>query len=377
MARDGHFLAMHFHSSTVALVATLEYALVTGNQELLEVVRRGYDFGKAYGDGLTGFFPEVTPVEPGVFFWHIHRKRAGMPLGNVCETCEVADMVVLALKMSRAGLGDYWEDVDHYVRNQFVEQQMLRTDWIDTTLRAQLESADGQEFLQEQQRGEADGAWGSASRPFTGPPEMTSDEDVGERAVGSFAGWAAPNDFAPTFRQATIMHCCTGKAVRALAYAWDAIVTGKEDGTARVNLILNRASPWLDVNSHLPYEGRVDLRIKAVNEVAVRLPEGTPRGEVRCQVNGTERRVRWDGNYVTVAGLKPEDRVTVTFPQQEGPVFRYIGENMYRLTLKGNTVIDIDPEGTIYPLYQRDHYRADKAPLKQVTRFVSDETFQW
>ena len=57
--------------------------------------------------------------------------------------------------------------------------------------------------------------------------------------------------------------------------------------------------------------------------------------------------------------------------------FRYIGENMYRLTLKGNTVIDIDPGARIYPSYQRDRYREVKAPLKQVARFVSDERFQW
>ena len=29
-----------------------------------------------------------------------------------------------------------------------------------------------------------------------------------------------------------------------------------------VNLLLNRASPWVDVDSHIPYEGRVDLKVK-------------------------------------------------------------------------------------------------------------------
>ena len=29
-----------------------------------------------------------------------------------------------------------------------------------------------------------------------------------------------------------------------------------------MNLLLNRASPWIDVDSYLPYEGRVQLKNK-------------------------------------------------------------------------------------------------------------------
>ena len=58
-------------------------------------------------------------------------------------------------------------------------------------------------------------------------------------------------------------------------------------------------------------------------------------------------------------------------------VFKEIGEVPYKLTIKGNTVVDINPEGTIYPLYQRDHYLQDEAPLKKVTRFVSKDRILW
>jgi len=37
--------------------------------------------------------------------------------------------------------------------------------------------------------------------------------------------------------------------------------------------------------------------------------------------------------------------------------------------------VDITPRDTSptsYPLYQREHLRADKAPLKKITRFVPD-----
>jgi hypothetical protein len=40
-----------------------------------------------------------------------------------------------------------------------------------------------------------------------------------------------------------------------------------------VNLLLNRASAWADLDSYIPYEGRVDVRVKRDCELAVRIPE--------------------------------------------------------------------------------------------------------
>jgi hypothetical protein len=169
------------------------------------------------------------------------------------------------------------------------------------------------------------------------------------------------------------MQCCTGNAARSLYYVWDAIVTAK--GTeARVNLLLNRASPWLDVDSHLPYEGKVVIKNKTAQKVSVRIPEGTPRERVACDVNGRKRETAWSGNYLEMGGLRKGDLVTIEFPMTERTLFKVIGDVPYRLTLKGNTVVDIDPEGRIYPLYQRDHYSRSKAPSKKITRFVSEET---
>jgi hypothetical protein len=33
-------------------------------------------------------------------------------------------MLALAAKLSEAGLGDYWDDLDRWVRNQFTAQQL-------------------------------------------------------------------------------------------------------------------------------------------------------------------------------------------------------------------------------------------------------------
>src|SRR5437016_3525886 len=54
---------------------------------------------------------------------------------------------------------------------------------------------------------------------------------------------------------------------------WEHMVDYK-DGQFQVNLLLNRASRWADVYSYLPYQGRVDLKMKEqCRKVRVRAPE--------------------------------------------------------------------------------------------------------
>ena len=337
---DGRWRYPHFHSNTANLITILECATLAGDKDLVELVRNSYEFGKACGEPLVGYYPEHIP---GAELYQDHKT---------CETCEVADMLVLGVKLTKAGAGEYWEDVDRCVRNQFVENQITRTDWVDRIPE------------------DTDAGW---YRGKDQPLQLWEDEtDAVERAVGSWAGWATANDA----RHLALMQCCIGNAGRSMYYVWDSIVTKEGDGV-RVNLHLNRASPWLDVDSHLPYEGRVVLKVKDAPRVAVRIPEWTNRQEVTCQVNGKQQEFTWSGSYVEVKGLKRGDEMAVEFPMRQTSMFREIGGAPYKLTVKGNTVVDIDPEGTIYPLYQRDHYMQDKAPLRKTTRFVSKDTILW
>jgi hypothetical protein len=351
---DGRWLLYHFHTCTASLLAILEYALITGKAELLELVRKGYEYGKATGDSLTGFFPEFV-VGSG---YYLDRRV------NLCETCEVADMIGLALKLTLAGVGDYWEDVDRWTRNQLVENQLTR-DKLDTV----LDNLNSKKLFEEK------------------PIQPWESDDI-ERTVGGFAGKAFANDFGVFLSHA----CCTANAGRTLYWIWDSILT-KQDGEVRVNLLLNRASPWLDVRSFLPYEGKVTLDVKKAKIVAVRIPEWTNREKVNCKVNGTARGFRWSKGYVKIKGLKATDTVTVTFPMRRETLFRVIGRLPYLLALKGNTVVDIDPksweriedgvydelvsDGELCPLYQREPYKQDKAPMKKSARFVSAKTIEW
>src|SRR4029078_6193921 len=77
--------------------------------------------------------------------------------------------------------------------------------------------------------------------------------------------------------------CCTPNGTQALYYAWESIVRGRDDH-ADGNLLLNRASPWLDVCSYLPYEGKVELKNKTANVITVRIPQWVDLSQVKCTV---------------------------------------------------------------------------------------------
>ena len=109
----------------------------------------------------------------------------------------------------------------------------------------------------------------------------------------------------------------------------------------------------------------------------MRIPEWTDQSQVACKVNRERRQFTWSRNYVEIGDLEQGDRVTVEFPMRKITVFRVTSRFPYKLTIKGNTVVDIDPEGKINPIYQRDKYKQDQAPMRKVTRFASPETLRW
>ena len=337
---SGPMQAKHFHLHSYSLQAVLEYALAVGDDALVELADKGYAYGKSCGQTLLGYFPEFVESE---------RLEHS-------ETCEVADMIALGAKLSEAGVGDYWDDVDRWVRNMFAEAQLTHTDWIDRLHTAGWGETREMDLL--------------SSR--VDERYQTTDR-VAERNRGAFAGWPKANDWY-SGQGIGIMHCCTGNAARALYYVWDRILTHR-DGSVRVNLLLNRASPWADVDSHIPYAGRVDVRVKQPVDLSVRIPAWVRPSEV-C-VAGTRRRsVAWDGRYAVVGAVQPGDVVSLTFPIAERSEDVYVEKQRYTVVVRGSDVVCMEPAGKYFPLYQRRHLR-EATRWRYAERFVSEEAIHW
>ncbi|HEV3440757.1 MAG TPA: hypothetical protein VG122_25615 [Gemmata sp.] len=339
-----NFMANHFHSHSVSLVVMLDYATAVKDRELIEYVKRSYECFKTKGVTLTGFFPE-----------------SAIPDYPSCETCEIADMIALSLELTRLGVGDYWDDADRWVRNQFAENQLTpekctQIAGLGHRLGLPLKHADG---------------------------HYATDDHVAERNIGAFAGWASANEwFDDEMRRKQrggIMHCCTGNAAQTVYYLWKRML--EYDGSRlRLNLLLNRASSEADVYSHIPYEGRVDLKLKKESQsVLIRMPEwvNSSADKVVCTVNLGTRNFAWEGRYVNVGPAKSGDRLTIRFPITERTLTNQkIGNGVYTLVIKGNTVVSIDPPGKQCPMYARN-YRGPAAPQRALRRFLANEEITW
>jgi hypothetical protein len=329
----------HGQWHTFGLLAMLEHATLANDRETQQFVRAGYEWARTQGpsfgvSSLVGWFPE----------WFVPNYPSS-------ETCPVAEMIAMGVKMSAAGVGDYWDDVDRWVRNHYAEAQLTSVDWVYR--------------MAERQPG----------KPVQ-PNEKA--EHMPERNLGSWAGWASGNDW--TLWRAGIMHCCTGNGTRVLYYVWENMLQHQDD-QLRVNLLLNRASRWADVHSHIPCQGRVELRIKTpLQRVLLRAPQWVAGGSdaVSCRVNNSPRPLHWEGRYLDVGAVKPGDHVALTFPIAQRTVRERIGPETYSLVVKGTTVISIDPPGRNGPLYQdRLPYSQNQVQWRTVKRFVPDEIVEW
>ena len=346
----------HFHTYTATLWGVLEYATVSNDAQLKQFMREFYEYARNFGIPRFGFFPAVIG-DHGSYVVTDTQAYGVQP----CEGCGIADMICLAIGLCDAGVGDYWEDVDQYVRNQLVEHQILDGDLLEDISRS------GPEFHIQ--------------------PEMMTAHDVIQRNIGTFSSGTVPTLLYPLW---TI--CCVGNCSVALYKAWESIVR-YADGVAQVNLLLNRASPWLDIDSYLPYEGKVVIRNKTAQRVYVRIPLWVEKSGVRCSGQAVSTPLVWLNNYLIIDGLAGSEVITIEFPMVE-TVERYTEptyETQYTCHFKGNTLVDISPRAKItgihedvpqddglrtqirraYPIYQRDHYKGDTAPTVKRVRYVS------
>ena len=100
----GHWCS-HFHARSIGIRGMLEYAMAAHDVRVLEFVRRYYEFSLTQGIARIGYI-DTHPSST-----------------DECEGCGLGDLVALGIRLSDAGMGDYWDDVDACVRNRLVEQQ--------------------------------------------------------------------------------------------------------------------------------------------------------------------------------------------------------------------------------------------------------------
>jgi hypothetical protein len=100
------------------------------------------------------------------------------------------------------------------------------------------------------------------------------------------------------------------------AVLWEAI-TRFRDSVAQVNLLLNRASAWLDIDSYLPYAGKVVLKNKTCRGIHVRIPKWVDRRATACRAARAKLPFSWAGDFLILSGLTGKEVITIEFPLVE------------------------------------------------------------
>jgi hypothetical protein len=348
----------HFHGNLAALRGVLEYGLAAEDWRAMEFVRDGYEWARHHRDPRFGF-------------------DAGM------EGCCAGDLTALGIQLSEAGIGDYWDDVDHVVRNFLSTAQVTDPEILRRVGEASAERPKDADWG-------AQGDWRFGHGMLRKPqPGQESTERTIERSIGCFT-WLVQ---AGRWQNPVLMQCCTGNGNQGFYYAWDAIVR-HDAGTATVNLLLNRFSPWLDVASYLPFEGKVVIANRTCRRIGVRIPRWVKRSLMALTVDGARVEPTWVGSLAMVDGLKPgamikitfpleTEKVTVALPSVNARAFR--GAPTVTGYFRGSTCVGLEPaeeavngaDPVLYPLFGSPELQKTRAPMKEVERRVVERPIRW
>jgi hypothetical protein len=304
---DGRFRA-NTHSGGVlpSAVGIARLGLLTGDAEMIAWAQRVYAWVREQTPDF-GFMADGLGLD-GFF-------------AGTCETCGLADLQHLAILLAEAGLGDYWDDVERVARNQLIENQYRD----EAALQAAL-------------------------------PGLTP--EVRAMLHGGFECAAHPNHLL-TWDGAE--GCCIGGGLRALYLTWRAAVSETADET-RVNMGISRATPHAQITALEPWAGRIEVKVNEPRIVSIRVPGHADLREVRTLVGGADARVMWNGRYVRFEGLQAGQVAAIEYPLREDSREYAIAGQTYRGTWRGHTMIEIDPPGERYPIYQRRAW-ADASPV--------------
>ena len=139
-----------------------------------------------------------------------------------CETCALADLQRIAIVLTEAGVGDFWDDVERVARNQLLENQYRDADGLRRAL-----------------------------------PGIS--ERVLAMLWGAFEAAAAPNSLLTWDGSEG---CCIGGGMRGLYLTWRAAVS-ESNGLTRVNMGFSRSTPYAEIVGHEPWSGQIEVRVRA------------------------------------------------------------------------------------------------------------------
>ena len=354
----------HIHGNMAAFRGILDYAVIAGDIKALEFVNDGYQ-------------------------WYRHHISPHLGSSAGYESCCVGDWPALGIALSDAGVGDYWDDVDYAIRNAATQAQCMDAE-------AYYEM--GRKFAErpkDSRYGQNDDFRFSRSIAVDPIPGLEDVDNVIERSMGAMCNALQGG----RFQKPNQMACCTGNGIQGFYYAWEAAIRHNA-GTSTVNLFYTRFSPWMDLISYLPYEGKIIIKNKATKKLNVRIPSWVLLGNVCLKVNGNFLTPEFTGRYICLGSLDGNEQIEITFPQPKRTLHitvpdynnrpHGLGRSAVTVNLVGSTIIGFSDneeessmgvEPTRIKLYEYPHYymnfRKGIYAEKETNYHVTGKIIKW
>ena len=240
------------------------------------------------------------------------------PRDEYCETCCIKDMLECASILIDAGYEQYFGVIDRFGRNQLKENQIIDTDFV--------------------QQGEGEDTYDTTYR------------DIAGRVRGGFSGGSEPNSISIR-RFRSLAGCCAATGPEAFYLIWNKIIEERSEGIF-INLAMDRSSSWVDVISHYPDEGRVELLIKNARDIYFRLPEWADT-RVTVSKNDLLIPLLWHKSCLYFPALQKGDRIVISHNMPHYTKEELVRGMQMTVEWRGNTVLSLFPEGDPLQLYQR------------------------
>ena len=109
--------------------------------------------------------------------------------------------------------------------------------------------------------------------------------------------------------------------------------------------------PEIEVRSHLPHEGRIEVVVHRQRPLRVRIPASVERNSLRIIVADQDVERRFEGAYAIIPAQESGTQITLSFPLSKKQTTETIGDVEYQQEWIGDTLRSMVPLGKNVPLY--------------------------
>ena len=265
----------HSHATMHALWGVNHLGVLTGERRYVHFARSSWDWMLSRGTG-TGWFPAMPD--------------------SCNETCCVSDMISHAALFGHAGDAEHYDYVERYLRNYINTLQFVIT-------------PEFEDYYRE-------------VNPDASPEAIAEGIRQLRRFQGGIIGGSGLNDYENDLLGNVsgfeMFGCCAPEGMRAIHTAWAHTIERRcgspwgPDGVY-VYMRFSHESPWGDVHSFFPDQGRLTVKPTVDDVVYLRPPHWTPRDQVTAFTGTRPVPPRWSGDYVRF-DARASVEITITYP---------------------------------------------------------------